>query len=134
MEPAVITTITIAAITMIGNALYFSVWGTWKVANAQAAIKADITAAITNHKKEVAESFEAHQRMLGETISALRQKINEVELYVRDHFVRSDEFAEGMRAITLTMNRMDDSIGSRLGRMEIKIDDAAKEMAAAHQR
>lgn len=123
---AIFVAATIAIVGWIGQMFYLSIWGTAKIVNAVAEIKADTTAAITNHKKEVAQSFEAQQRMVGETISAVRQKINDVELYVRDHFVRSDEFSKGMESLTLAMNRLDDSIGAQLIRMENKIDDAVR--------
>lgn len=116
-----IATVVIATVNGAATILYLSIWGTWKIAGVQAGIMA----AIANHKKEVADSIEVHQRIMGETIAAVRQKINEVELWGRDHFVRSDEFTHALADINQTMTRMDDSLGARLIRMETKIDAAS---------
>lgn len=121
MDNAVIVTIIIAAVTMVGNILFLSIWGTWKIANVQAGIME----AIFNHKKETASSFEAHQRLVGETMSAIRQKINDVELWGRDNYVAKDDFTEALNRLNQSMVRMDDSLGARLIRMEAKIDAAS---------
>lgn len=115
----------VTVVGWIGQMFYLSIWGTAKIVNAQADIKADITAAITNHKKEVAQSFEAHQRLIGEAISAIRQKINDVELWGRDNYVAKDDFTEALNRLNQSMVRMDDSLGARLIRMEAKIDAAS---------
>lgn len=121
-----IVTVVIAVAGWLGQIFYLSIWGTWKITKAQADIKADITAAITNHKKEVAESLEVHQRLIGEALSAIRQKINDVELWGRDHYVGKEDFTKALDQLNASIRRIDDSLGARLIRMEAKLDTAAR--------
>lgn len=116
--------VVIAVLTIVINIVYFSIWGTWKIAG----VKEEIVSVIFNHKKEVAEAIDLNERALGETIQAMRQKLSDVELYVRDHFVRNEEFTRAIERFETNSETASKSLEARLLRMEGKLDTAAKRL------
>ncbi len=72
--------------------------------------------------QKIDAEIDANRREHGEVIRAIRQKLNEVELFVRDTFVRKETFAPVMLRIENDVKSVGDRIETRLLRMEAKID------------
>jgi hypothetical protein len=81
------------------------------------------------------ERVNAKMRAFGETVTAIRQKIadvdgglgkriTEIELYVRDTFLQKDSFRAVIAEIMNDMKSLGDRIETRLLRMEDKLDRA----------
>jgi len=83
--------------------------------------------AIGEAKDEIDARVERESRVYGEIASALRQKIQDMELYVRDNFVRKDTFSPLMSKLENDIRGVGDRIEARMIRMEAKIDEAKKE-------
>lgn len=62
-------------------------------------------------------------RHFGEAVQALRQKINGVELYIRDEYVRRDSFYSVKEDLQGAIEKLGDDIGDRLDKLEKKIDN-----------
>ena len=71
--------------------------------------------------QKIDAEIDANRREHGEVIRAIRQKLNEVELFVRDTFVRKETFAPVMLRIENDVKSVGDRIETRLLRMEAKI-------------
>lgn len=85
-------------------------------------MEARITKTFTDHQKETDDEFALIRREFGETVSAAKEKIREVELYVRDTYMRRDSFNELNKHNAAEMKNAFDKIEARLERMENKID------------
>lgn len=59
---------------------------------------------------------------VGEMGLALRQKINDVEMYVRDTFVRKETFTPMMSKLEEDLATLGDKIDARLLRIDAKLD------------
>lgn len=88
------------------NIVIVIVGGMWALGNSRQAIF-----------NEMRESRTADQRIFGETILALRQKINDVELEGYKTFVRRDSFHEMMKQMQETNNARFDKIDGKLDRL-----------------
>lgn len=91
---------------------------TWHVRGMDTSIRADMGAQIDNVQQDVAkleragnDRAETLRREFGETGSALRAKIHEVETWSRDNFVRNEQF-----------DKLGDKIEAKIDRLERKID------------
>lgn len=93
--------------------------GTWALSQ----LKASVIAALTEHQKETDAEFAVVRREIGETGAALRQKINEVELWARDNYVRREGFYKVRDDLDAAISKLGDKIDNRLERMEAKIDN-----------
>jgi hypothetical protein len=110
--------IVIGIATVVVNILVLSVGGTWKISE----LKASLVKAISDSKDLVEQKQDKHEQYIGETISAIREKIREVELYVRDTYMRRDSFYELNKANAEALTSLGSEIKARLERMEAKID------------
>ena len=89
------------------------------------AIEADIIAVINKHALEDSSEFSMVRREIfqsahdfGETVASLKQKINDVELYGSNHYVRR----EGLISLTDSITALRSELRADLLRMEQKID------------
>ncbi len=85
-----------------------------------------LSKAITDSRNEIDGRFEKQSSEIGETIAAIRQKITDVEIWARDHFVRRDSFYKITDDLSGKIDGIGDKIDSRLERMEGKIDAKPK--------
>jgi hypothetical protein len=81
-----------------------------------------LSIAITAVKTDLEERQDKAAREHGEALSALRQKIHEVEMWARDTFVRRDSFLAVVNEVKSGFNDLGKRIEQRLERMEEKID------------
>lgn len=89
-------------------------------------LASELQARLSEHRKgidddlsalrtEIGKDFVAQQRALGETIAALREKINNVELEAYKVFVRRESFHE-------LIKQTQDATNARFDKIEAKID------------
>ena len=76
------------AVGLVVNLIVLAVGGTRAIGRLETSLRETIE----KSRKEIDERLDAQSRDFGETISALRQKIHEVELWARDTFMRRDGF------------------------------------------
>lgn len=124
---ALISAIASGIVTVIGAAIWFG---------RNTVTKDDLvsaTAVTTTEIHELKNDLDAHGRDVGETISAIRQKIadvdqatakkiTEVELYVRDTFVRRDSWHQAMNQIQERWAVGEKAAEERSLRLETKVD------------
>jgi len=96
-------------------ALVTLTWGLKKVGDR-------INEKIEVHREKLESDIEEARKMSGELAAALRGKIQEIELYIRDTYVRRDSFSEVMKNYGIEMRGQFDMVNNRLERMEKKID------------
>lgn len=99
----------------LGIAIVGATWGIAK-------IKDTVRDAMDFHKKEFDNEIDAIGRSFGETVSAMRQKIHEIETWARDEFVRKGSFEAAINRMESTVSDQFKKLESRLERMETKID------------
>lgn len=97
---------------------------TWQVRDLEAGIRADMNAEIDNIQRDVvrlertgSERGEILRHEFGETGSALRTKIHEVETWNRDTFVRKDSFEMVIGRLEKSIDKLGDKIEDRLDKM-----------------
>jgi hypothetical protein len=103
--------------------LLLQVWGgSWKLSGKLSDMEQGLRNAINAAKQDIEERQDRHVHDFGETIAAIREKVREVELFVRDTYIEKDDFIVQMKHHNdmLTMNFT--NITARLDRMEKKID------------
>lgn len=109
------------ALTIAGfvlNLIVIAVGGTWKLSQLEVSLRASIE----KSRKEIDDRLDAQSREFGETVSALRQKIHEVEMWSRDTFMRRDGFYKVKEDLTTEIKGIRDELKSDLRRMEDKLD------------
>jgi chromosome segregation ATPase len=77
---------------------------------------------VVGYRDELKNAIDSESRMLGETISALREKINKVELEASQIFVRRDSWHKAMDQMQISASKSDEFIGARIDKLESKID------------
>jgi hypothetical protein len=130
MEPwliALISAIASGSVTVIGAAIWFG---------RNTVTKDDLiasTATMTAGIHELRSEIDSHSREVGETITSLRThlgnvdrdttaKITEVELYVRDTFVRRDSWHTAMNQLQERWAAGEKAAEERSLRLEVKLD------------
>jgi Sec-independent protein translocase protein TatA len=114
-------TITIVAGFLL-TAIVTIVTGTWRLS----AAVLDLKIAIEKAKDEIEQRQDRQMREVGETVSAIRQKIHDVETWSRDTFVRRDSFQSMISEVRAALVELGIRLEKRLERMEEKIDDSHK--------
>ena len=101
------------------NVVVLPIAGLWKLTRVEVALRDAIAAS----REETDSRIERHKREVGETISAIREKVREVELFSRDTFMRRDSFTQVQTAIDNSIRVLGDDVKAWLQRLEKKIDD-----------
>ena len=110
----------IIALVALGlNVVVALVGMTWGLGKIKDAIRNEIE----QHREKFDQELDMIGRNFGETASALREKIREIELYCRDTFVRRESFSEVITKLSSDINLLATRIETRLVRMEEKIDN-----------
>lgn len=117
-----------------GGALLFTILCaavslTWRISRLELSLRKEIRSSHdevdikhATAAQEYKERNEQNIKMFGESSAALRQKIHEVELWMRDTFVRRDGYYKVQEAMENSIKALGDKIDIRLERMEAKID------------
>lgn len=96
----------------------------WKLSRIEKAIRDDFDAEVDNLQRDVvklatagAERAETLRHEFGETGSALRTKIHEVETWNRDNFVRKESFELVIARIEKSMEKLGDRFEEKLEKL-----------------
>lgn len=100
----------LAAGMLIVNLLAAVIGGTWVLGRTSA----DLSEKIDASRLESERNF-------GETVQAIRQKISDMELWNRDHFVNKQTFDGVMADTRETLRRMEDKIDRAFDRFDRKL-------------
>lgn len=110
----------LVGLLLTGGGLAFT--GTWQLARMEGRLaekaqerQSELTDELIALRTEVSEAIANHRIELGETVAAIRQKINEVELESFKTFVRRDSFHE-------MMNSFKSEVTARIDKFELKLD------------
>ena len=77
--------------------------------------KIELREAISEAGQEIDDRLESLRREVGETIAAVRAKVTELELYVRDTYVRRDSFFK-------VSDDLKDSVRAEIGKVEKRLE------------
>jgi hypothetical protein len=106
----------IAAIALVANLAQRIFGAGASMPKALAAVEARLTKAIDGSKREIEDRQDAHARDTDAKVNGVWDHVRQVELHLRDHYVRRDDFAEMLRVNF-------SSITSRLDRIEKSLDN-----------
>ena len=115
---AVVIPIVVGIGSLLAGVIGTTVKATWTIA----AIKTQFTADIAGVRIEIRTEHEESMRAFGETVSAIRQKVGETELWNRDNFVRRDDFATVMEAFNRALDSLRIEIKADISKLDGKID------------
>lgn len=118
------------ALIIAGSSLFLTlilqVWGgSWKLSGKLSDMEAGLRKAIGEAKQEIEDRQDRHVHDFGETVSAIREKVREVELFVRDKYIEKDDFIVQMQRHNELIQMNFTNITARLDRMEKKLDQRA---------
>jgi hypothetical protein len=94
----------------------------WKVSRVELSIRDDFDDKIAAARSERAEEFDAMRREFGETVSAIRTKVHEIETWSRDEFVRKASFEKAIERMEKGFESLGARIEARLGKLDEKIE------------
>ena len=77
---------------------------------------------IIQSRDEIEKKQDQETHFFGETIGAIRQKINDVELFSANNYVRRDGFYKVQEELRADVRALGDKIEQRFVRLETKID------------
>jgi len=86
----------------------------------------DFRESLDEMNRDIDERIERMHRDDGESLSAIRRKVTEVELFMRDNFVRNVEFSAAMNKIEAGQIRTETKL-DRLGEQMHSIRTSAKD-------
>lgn len=118
-------TLVFGAIGLALQAGVLAVGFTWKLAGVKEALSKDII----NHRDEVKDELASDRRMIGESLSALRQKINDVELEGAKNYVRRESWHQAMNQLQTQLQAADKAAEERVLRIEAKLDRLAERIS-----
>lgn len=103
--------------------MLLNVWGgSWKLAGKLADMERRLQVAINESKKEVEEKQDTAVHDFGETVSALKEHVRQVEMFVRDRYIEKNDFIIQMQRHNELIQMNFTNITARLDRMEKKLD------------
>jgi hypothetical protein len=118
MEPFHWAMVALGVFGLLLNAGILAVTGTWKLAQVEASLRKTLT----SHRDEIDMDLDAVRRECGESLLALRTKINEVELWCRDNYVRRDSFYKVADTFQSDMKSMGADLKAQLEKIDGKLE------------
>lgn len=109
---------TLALTSLALNVLVAVIGLTWGIGRVRDTVKDEIE----QNKEAVNAKIEGLRLNTGEMGISIRQKITEVELHARDHFVRRDSFDNFVTLFNESIKAQFARLDKRLERMEEKMD------------
>jgi hypothetical protein len=110
---------TVAAFaTVIGHAIRV----TLSLKGIEQSIRSHYDAQIDKAKADIVNRTDTLRREFGETASALRTKIHEIETWNRDTFVRKDSFEIVIGRIEKSMEKIGDRVDEKLDKIDSRIE------------
>lgn len=116
------TSVVIAIVTLLINILVLIIG----LARNNTSARREIDVQITKETRELREIIEAGARNMGEAVSAVRTKINQVELWTRDEFVRREDFYRIVDGMNKAIGDLGDKIDARTDQLLQKIDEVRR--------
>jgi hypothetical protein len=107
-----------AVAALLLNVTIAIVGATWGLSKIKEAVR-DL---MEMHRREVDQQLSSMGRNFGETASAIREKVREVEIWGRDNYVRRDDFLVATGEIKAGIALLGERLENRFERMESKID------------
>lgn len=92
----------VALAGLLVNLLVTVIGGVWKLSRLELSLRS----AINESSKEIDERIERQGRYFGETVTAVRQKITDVEIFARDTFIRKDELKDQLQALNKKLDEL----------------------------
>jgi hypothetical protein len=121
------------------NIIVLSIGGVWALSKAKDAIREDAEKRQAALREEgdkrhmaIMSLFESDRRTFAETLLALRQKINDVELGTAKEFkeyVRRESWHQAMNQLQVRLDKADQASDERALRLEAKMDDRLDAMS-----
>lgn len=111
------TIATIASFILTAGGMLVAV--TWRLSQTEISLREAINAS----RDDIEDKQDRMTREFGETVTAIRQKVHEIETWARDEFVRKSSFDNAMGRVEKMLGDQFDRIEIRMDRMEKKIDD-----------
>lgn len=108
----------------------------WQLSRVESRLELSFQSAITKAKEETEAHVDAQTLRFGETVAALKEKMNleitalrkemtDEQKYTRDTFVRRDSFYEVQKSLESSIRSLGAELKLDLRRMEDKIDNKA---------
>lgn len=108
------------ALAVVGYAVKI----TWQASRLEKSMREDFKKDIARLEQDARDRGDTYRNEFGETCAAIRQKIHDIEVFSRDHFVSKDSFEALASRFERTLEKMTD-------RLETKFDKAVERF---HQR
>jgi hypothetical protein len=98
------------ALAVVGYAVKI----TWQLSRVEKSVREDLQREITRLEQEARERSDTYRNEFGETCAAIRQKIHDVEVFSRDHFVSKDSFESVFGRIERSFEKMTERLEGKL--------------------
>lgn len=93
----------------------------WQLGKVRDELKDEINTSRKELEKEADAKFDQVQRQFGETIMALREKVVQIELYIRDTYVSKNSFNTILDRILVELKAQGEKFENRCTRLETEI-------------
>jgi hypothetical protein len=103
------------AVAAVGYAIRI----TWLLTRIEKSMRDDFRKDVSRLERDALARGDTYRQEFGETAAAIRQKMHEVEVFTRDHFVSKDSFEAVVSRFERTIEKMAD-------RLENKFDKAVE--------
>lgn len=111
--------VAIAALVLQGVAIIIA--GVWKLGSVRDELKDVINAHRLEVEKKIDNETDQVRREVGETISALKEKVTQIELYVRDTYVSKNSFNTVLERILSELKNVSEKFENRCMKLETEI-------------
>jgi hypothetical protein len=122
MENATIAVI-LAGLALLLNVSQRFFGGGWHLKSHLADVETRLKAAIEASEKGIEEQQRTAVHDFGETVSALKEHVRQVEFHLRDNYIRKDDFIVHMKAHDDLLRLNFANITQRLERIEKTLDE-----------
>lgn len=115
--------IVLAAGTFIVTLLAAAIGGTWAFSRANQELSKEIGAVRVELGLRLDEEIDGTVQRFGETVTAIRAKMTDMELWNRDNFVDKSTFGTFQANLADFFKRFEDKIDRRFDKIDAKLDD-----------
>jgi hypothetical protein len=113
--------VAIAGATLVMSFIISAISGTWILGKSRQKLVEKIDEVKLELERKINEDTETAVHDFGETVSAIRTKINEVELWNRDNFVSKSTFNTVQDQWRVWFTRFEDKIDKRFDQIDAKL-------------
>lgn len=115
--------IAIAAGMLLLTAIAGVISGTWALAKTDRELTEKIDKAKLDIERRLDEETDSTVQRFGETVTAIRTKMTDMELWNRDNFVDKSTFGTFQANLADFFKRFEDKIDRRFDKIDAKLDD-----------